>query len=468
MGISANSKSYLDILYLNRVKDLRLTGLHVSAKDSAVSIYSGTFGHSDLLKKTPLTKSHRFPAASISKLFTATRILQLVEQGSCKLTTTLKDVLPGLKRSKKIGSVTLEELLSHSSGMIRDGHDAAYWACLKNFPTVPELAAQVGDGLLKTTKRPIGYSNFSFAVLGLVISELEQASYEESIFRNIIKPLRLSATSFEYDQKAITRYAFLAGKFIKLNPSPKNSFNPAAGIISNPADIHTFLRALFFEKSLITSSAILKNLSKGRALIDGSQYSLGCRLYPFGKKYVRSHTGAEIGCYSFAGACLKTKRTYVSYTSEASDNIIGDPRLACKGLDGFIDLIKANQINNSQAAKISVMKSFRIKPGIYRNFFFRMYLYDNGSTILGLPLNSWSPTDAPTRILKTKEGKLTVNNATQMLVNDEPVNLAKRGERYSFTVGGHPYFSENEFQKTFSKLPELLPQKNRPLGRLYS
>src|SRR6266508_4942533 len=84
-------------------------------KDGKV-LYTRAIGYSQIngTEKKPLTAANRFRIASITKMFTATMILQLVEEGKLKLTDTLDKFVPQIPNAKKI---TIVQILSHRSGI---------------------------------------------------------------------------------------------------------------------------------------------------------------------------------------------------------------------------------------------------------------------------------------------------------------------------------------------------------------
>ena len=92
-------------------------GLGVAVVKDGRIIYRNTWGYKNLENKTPLAEDDLFRIASISKSFTATSIMQLVEQGKLSLDTDVSDLVGFKVRNPKYPDVkiTLYMLLSHSS-----------------------------------------------------------------------------------------------------------------------------------------------------------------------------------------------------------------------------------------------------------------------------------------------------------------------------------------------------------------
>src|SRR5262249_53876578 len=90
-------------------------GSLVIAKDGQV-VYSRTIGYSlvNATERKPITAATRFRIGSISKMFTATMVLQLVEEKKLQLTDTLDKYFPRIPNANKI---TIAHVLSHRSGI---------------------------------------------------------------------------------------------------------------------------------------------------------------------------------------------------------------------------------------------------------------------------------------------------------------------------------------------------------------
>src|SRR5690349_3561617 len=95
------------------------------------------FGSADLSKNETLTPRHRFRIASHSKSFTAAGIMKLRERGRIKLDDPVGRYVTGLHR--QVAEATIGQILSHSAGLTRDGHDAGYFSDRRPFPTETEL-----------------------------------------------------------------------------------------------------------------------------------------------------------------------------------------------------------------------------------------------------------------------------------------------------------------------------------------
>ena len=111
----------------------RVPGSQVAIGVGGKLIFSRAYGYADLEQRTPMRTDHLFRIASHSKTFTATRILQLVEDGRLGLEDRLGDHLREFAEDV-IGEIVIRELLEHTSGLLRDGLDADFWQGVRGVP----------------------------------------------------------------------------------------------------------------------------------------------------------------------------------------------------------------------------------------------------------------------------------------------------------------------------------------------
>lgn len=165
-------------------------------------------GYADTSTGRERSPGDHFRGASITKTFVATVLLQLEAEGRLSLDDTVETWLPGLVRGNGYdgSTITLRQLLNHTSGIANYTDDPAFIhdAAGPGFPehrydthTPEELVATA----LKHPPQPDPekapqYSNTNFVIAGMVIEKATGRSYGQEITRRIIKPLKLSGTSF--------------------------------------------------------------------------------------------------------------------------------------------------------------------------------------------------------------------------------------------------------------------------------
>ncbi|MEN9933368.1 MAG: hypothetical protein RIS17_1941, partial [Pseudomonadota bacterium] len=186
-----------------------LPGVAVGVVHDQQLVWSKGFGFADIAAKKPMTADTRFRIASNSKLFAAIAILQLREQGKLRLDDPVEKHLPWFKMKPAgpdDGPITIEQLLSHSSGLQREAGD--HWSSFK-FPTEAELKTlMAGRQAAYPPQTRWKYSNLAFAIAGLIVEQVSGKRWADYVDANIIKPLGMTATSIDKpDPGLATPYA---------------------------------------------------------------------------------------------------------------------------------------------------------------------------------------------------------------------------------------------------------------------
>src|SRR3982074_460753 len=177
-----------------------LPGIAVGVVSDQELIWSKGFGFADLKAKVPMTASTKFRMASNSKLFTAIAIMQLREEGKLGLDDRVVKFLPWFKAKAAgddDGPITIEQLLSHSSGLQREAGD--HWVSYK-FPSTDELPRLYADRQAAFAPSVRWkYSNLAYAVAGQVVEKVSGERWSVYVERNIFKPLGMDASSVDRD-----------------------------------------------------------------------------------------------------------------------------------------------------------------------------------------------------------------------------------------------------------------------------
>jgi D-alanyl-D-alanine carboxypeptidase len=130
-----------------RLAYLSLPSMAVAVVHDQELLWSRAFGHADVEGGIPATPTTRYRIGSVTKLFTATAVMQLRDAGALKLDDPVATHLPwfkiGREREHGEAQLTLRQLLSHTSGLPREAA-FPYWDTLE-FPPM----ADVREGLLR-------------------------------------------------------------------------------------------------------------------------------------------------------------------------------------------------------------------------------------------------------------------------------------------------------------------------------
>ena len=289
-------------------------GAVVIAKNGEV-LYTRSIGFAQITgaQNKPITAATRFRIGSITKMFTAAMILQLIDEGKLKLTDTLDKFFPQIPNSTKI---TIAHLLAHRSGL----HDSLVD---KEIRLTAKTDAVTKDQLLEfiVKGKPDfepgsrhAYSNSGYAVLGLIIEKLTGKPYEESLKKRITSKIGLkdtyAATGIVDTNSGEALSYMRLGTDWKQMPETHPSIRFGAGsIVSTPSDMAKFIHALFDGK--IVSPAgfeLMKTMKDG----DGS----GMEPFVFAGKTFYGHTGG-VDNYGAWLAYLPEEKLAIAYTTNA-------------------------------------------------------------------------------------------------------------------------------------------------------
>jgi len=279
----------------------RIPGLSVGIIHKDKIIFKKGYGNSNLESNTKTTNETLYRIASISKLFTAISIMQLVETEKIHLDDNITKYLPWLKSKNKI---TLRQLLTHSSGINRDG-DTPHWIN-DNFPEIEKIKKHVSEGAI--TYEPIErfkYSNLGYTLLGKVIEEVTGTTYKDYVKKNILQKIGLKDTFVDIEdnveEKLATGYGrdmpgFKRDKF--KNPSTK-SMASATGFVSNVNDLCKFMSAQFLTNDLLLKKETKKEMQRIQWIEEtGNEtitWGIGYEIWKLDDVTLRGHGGVFPG-----------------------------------------------------------------------------------------------------------------------------------------------------------------------------
>lgn len=177
------------------VVDHDLVGVQAAVIDET-GFWTGRAGTSDWQRRRDLELDDQLRIASISKVFTATLVMQAVEEGLVSLDETIGLRAPGLSHRHEI---TVRQLLAHEAGTL---DLLRIPSILMTSTTSPRTEWDPSTLLGKVAKREPafppgtdwGYSNTNYLLLALLLEELFDAPYDELLAERIATPLGLSST----------------------------------------------------------------------------------------------------------------------------------------------------------------------------------------------------------------------------------------------------------------------------------
>jgi D-alanyl-D-alanine carboxypeptidase len=213
-------------------------------------VWAKGFGFADLKARKPMTAETRFRMASHSKLFTATAIMQLREQGKVRLDDPVSKHLSWFRvkpAGEDDGPVTVEQLLTHSSGLPREA--GAHWTT-GEFPTADEIRSLIADR--EAAFAPSvrwKYSNLAYTIAGMVVEQASGVKWADYVQTNIFAPLSMTSSSVDRDVEGMAvgygaRVPTKAARDVMAFTDARG-MAAATGITSTVGDMAKFVSAQF-------------------------------------------------------------------------------------------------------------------------------------------------------------------------------------------------------------------------------
>ncbi|MGB7537035.1 MAG: serine hydrolase, partial [Anaerolineales bacterium] len=189
-------ESFFDGIMEKQMLSFHIPGATVSVvKDGGLSFAKG-YGYADLEKRIPFNpETSLVRIASITKLFTWTAVMQLVEQGRLDLNTDVNTYLKTFQVPDTYPQpVTLAHLMAHTAGF----EDRTIGTGARSKQDVPPLGEYLSRHLPARVRPPglvSSYSNHGAALAGQIISEVIGMPYERYIQEYILDPLDMNHTT---------------------------------------------------------------------------------------------------------------------------------------------------------------------------------------------------------------------------------------------------------------------------------
>jgi D-alanyl-D-alanine carboxypeptidase len=253
---------YLDSWLGFRQRLLRVPGVQAAMAVDGELVLSSAYGFADVEAQVAMTPDHLFRVASHSKMFTATAVLQLVESGKLRLDDPVSAHLDWLDGSAIAGR-TLREMLSHGSGVIRDGWDSNHWQLAQPFLDHDGLRRVAFDNAsILDANETFKYSNITYSLLGEVIAAVSGIPYNDYVSSNVVDRLGLTDTAPDLLPERAADYATgysalgYADSRLPIDHVHTATMSAATGFTSTARDLVRFAAAQRFgDERLLTDDS---------------------------------------------------------------------------------------------------------------------------------------------------------------------------------------------------------------------
>mgnify|MGYP000250332683 FL=1 len=278
-------------------------GIALVVKEGNV-LYRKAFGMADMELQVKMTPNNIIRIGSISKQFTASAILKLMEEGKLTLQDQITKYIPDYPT--KGHAITIEHLLTHTSG-IKDFTQMKTWTSdLKKIQYSPKEKIDFFKNEPMDFAPGVNYkyNNSGYVLLGYIIEVVSKMKYAEYIDTYFFKPLKMNNSFYGSTSNIIKNRA---KGYKKQNRTYKNAdfldmSNPyaAGALISNVDDLYAWNNAVLNYKVL--SKASLKKAHSPYRLNNGkyTQYGYGWNVQDIENNSAISHSGGITGFLTFS------------------------------------------------------------------------------------------------------------------------------------------------------------------------
>ncbi|MFY7839008.1 MAG: serine hydrolase [Lacibacter sp.] len=298
--ITPQQKFKIDSLLQQYTSAKQFSGTVLVAKNNNI-LYSKAVGFASIETAVPNKLETNFNIASMGKTFTATLIMQLVQEGKLSVDEKLSEILPEFN-IKRADSITVYQLLTHTSGvgnyMMHVNYEAGRHQ-LKSLDDVMPYVVAV-EPTLNYPGEKFDYSNSGFIILGKIVEKLTGKSYNENLEERIFSKTGMRQSYIHYpatfvSPKEATPYlAYTSKTFVNGTADEFPGFSDG-GMQSNVVDLYRFAKGLLNGKLL--NNAMRDSMWNGKVDFGrGGKYSFGWmdNENEFGK-HIYSHDGGGKG-----------------------------------------------------------------------------------------------------------------------------------------------------------------------------
>ncbi|MEO4039371.1 serine hydrolase [Micrococcaceae bacterium Sec6.3] len=425
---------YLSRWIATQVETRQVPGAQVAVRIGDELVLSEAFGVADESSGDPLTTDHLFRVASHSKTFTAVAVLRLVEDGRLRLDDTVADLLPRCADTPLAGA-TVRELLSHTSGAIRDGVDADFWVLDEDFLDPDALLAVVREhGAAYAPQEHFKYSNIGYGVLGAIIEQVTGRDYAEHVADDVVARLGLTDThpelTDELDRRAAVGHTRAHGtgrdrRRVTIDQATTGALAAATGFVSRAEELSRFFGALALGRRELLTDRTLRLMHRAEATFERGTgtgtYGLGLIGTTVGERRMVGHSGGFPG---------QITRTLVDPTDGLAVCVLtnavdGPAELLAVGLVQLVDLLTAPAADWQALPDGVAPADLDRLTGRYVSLWGEMDIVRGGDRLVRLDPTTPGPLDA-------KE-ELRALDATTLRVEDTD-GFGAAGERIPFEL----------------------------------
>ena len=191
---AADVETFLDGIVPLQLDREDIAGATVAVVKDGKPLFTKGYGYADVKNKKPVTAETLFRPGSVSKLFTWTAVMQLVEQGKLDLGKDVNEYLD-FKIPEAFGQpISLKNILTHTTGFEQQWKDL--FAADKRSPNLRDYLKTHSPKRIFAPGTTSAYSNYATMLAGYVVERVSGQPFNDYIQQNIFKPLGMTHSTF--------------------------------------------------------------------------------------------------------------------------------------------------------------------------------------------------------------------------------------------------------------------------------
>lgn len=244
-------EAFLDPLVAELMESNHIPGGAITAvKDRQIFLAKG-YGYADLERDTLATADTTiFRTGSLSKVFTWTAVMQLVEQGKLDLNADVNTYLTHFQIPETFDQpITLAHLMAHTAGFEDQITDGAVYVSADAYQPLQDFLAEKMPARIFPPGQVVAYSNYGAALAGEIVAEVSGESFEQYVANRILEPLEMDHSTFlqplpsEMIQNAAVGYDIDDNGMPHAGPFEFIQVQPAGALSATATDVAHFMIA---------------------------------------------------------------------------------------------------------------------------------------------------------------------------------------------------------------------------------
>jgi len=305
---AAHPKNNTFTTLMNKYIQLGLPGMSILIEDSN-GIWVGSAGYADIKNNIAFTPCHISKGGSITKIFMGVLFFKLQEEGAINMEEPISKYIDNsiLSKIKYSGDMKIKNLLNHTTGIFDIITSSSFYLAVINNPNKHWEPAELLPYVYGVEPYPLNqpyparYSSTNTLLLAMCIEKATGRKHHELLREKILQPLALNNTYYQGRETIPTHAAqgyydlHNNGTIVNVSNLITGSGNGYTGIFSNVFDYHTFIKALFVDKTILSQQSLDSMLT---FVHEDDDYWTG---YGAVKKFMNKpaygigHTGRDLG-----------------------------------------------------------------------------------------------------------------------------------------------------------------------------